>query len=45
MAVECRRALAAVTDKASDAVPIAHMAERLGVERRTVYRHLGRSMT
>lgn len=26
-------------------VPIAYMAERLGVERKTVYRHLGRSMT
>lgn len=46
-AVEARykQALAAVTDKAGDAVPIAHMAEKLGVERKTVYRHLGRSMT
>lgn len=26
-------------------VPIAHLAERLNVERKTVYRHLGRSMT
>jgi hypothetical protein len=26
-------------------VPIAHLAERLGVERKTVYRHMGRSMT
>ena len=40
-----RQALADITDKDGDAVPIAHMAERLGVERKTVYRHLGRSMT
>jgi hypothetical protein len=26
-------------------VPVAHMAERLGLERKTVYRHAGRSMT
>lgn len=26
-------------------VPIAHLADRLGVVRKTVYRHLGRSMT
>jgi predicted transcriptional regulator len=26
-------------------VPIAHLAERLNVERKTVYRHLGRSMS
>lgn len=26
-------------------VPIAHLAERLDLERKTVYRHLGRSMT
>jgi predicted transcriptional regulator len=26
-------------------VPIAHLAERLDIERKTVYRHLGRSMT
>ena len=26
-------------------VPVAHMAEKIGVERKTVYRHTGRSMT
>jgi hypothetical protein len=26
-------------------VPVAHIAERLDVERKTVYRHTGRSMT
>jgi transcriptional regulator of acetoin/glycerol metabolism len=26
-------------------VPVAHMAEQLGVERKTIYRHTGRSMT
>ena len=28
-----------------DEVPVAYLAEQLGVERKTVYRHLGRSMT
>jgi len=42
---EYERALAELTDKEGDAVPIAHIAERLGIERKTVYRHLGRSMT
>lgn len=41
---EYKRALAALTDREGDAVPIAHIAERLGIERKTVYRHLGRSM-
>lgn len=40
-----KAALAELTDKDGDAVPIAHIADRLGVERKTVYRHLGRSMT
>ena len=40
-----KAALAELTAKDGDAVPIAHIAERLGVERKTVYRHLGRSMT
>lgn len=42
---EYRQALAEVTDPAGDAVPIAYMARELDVERKTVYRHLGRSMT
>lgn len=42
---EYRRKLAHLADKEGDAVPIAHLATRLGVERKTVYRHLGRSMT
>jgi transcriptional regulator of acetoin/glycerol metabolism len=42
---EYKKALAELTKKEGDAVPIAHIADRLGVERKTVYRHLGRSMT
>lgn len=41
-----KEALADLTDTTrEDFVPIAHIAERLEVERKTVYRHLGRSMT
>ncbi|MFI5895697.1 hypothetical protein ACIA5D_36940 [Actinoplanes sp. NPDC051513] len=40
-----KKALAELADPDGDAVPIAHLAERLGVERKTVYRHLGRSMS
>lgn len=40
-----KRALAEVTDREKDNVPIAHMADQLNIERKTVYRHLGRSMT
>lgn len=40
-----KEGLAKLTDSTGDAVPIAHIAERLDVERKTVYRHLGRSMT
>lgn len=39
---EYRRIIAELAD--AD-VPIAHIAERIGVQRKTVYRHLGRSMT
>lgn len=39
-----KAALAELADPDGDAVPIAHLAERLGVERKTVYRHLGRTM-
>jgi hypothetical protein len=42
---EYRRALAEVTRADGDAVPIAYVAGQLGVERKTVYRHLGRRMT
>jgi transcriptional regulator of acetoin/glycerol metabolism len=41
---EYREALAKLADKQGDDVPIQHLAERLGVERKTVYRHLGRTM-
>lgn len=41
---EYKRALAELAQPVGP-VPIAHFAERLGVERKTVYRHLGRSMT
>lgn len=40
-----KEALAKLTDLEGDAVPIAHIADRLKVERKTVYRHLGRSMS
>lgn len=40
-----KRALADLTSADGDAVPIAYIAAQLGVERKTVYRHLGRSMT
>jgi hypothetical protein len=42
---EYKRALVEVHDPDGDDVPIAHLAERIGIERKTVYRHLGRSMT
>lgn len=42
---ECKADLAVLADPDGDAVPIAALAERLGVERKTIYRHLGRSMT
>lgn len=42
---EYRKALAELTSSDGDAVPIAYIADQLGVERKTVYRHLGRSMT
>ncbi len=40
-----REALAKLADPEGRNVPIAHLAEALGVERKTVYRRLGRSMT
>jgi len=39
-----KAALADLADPDGDAVPIAHLADRLGVERKTIYRHLGRTM-
>lgn len=39
-----KAALAELVSSDGDAVPIAHIADRLDVERKTVYRHLGRSM-
>lgn len=38
-------ALAAPPPGDPEHVPINHLADRLDVERKTVYRHLGRSMT
>lgn len=43
--VEYKAALAELADPDKDDVPIKHLAERLELERKTVYRHLGRSMT
>lgn len=41
-----RAAIAKLADRETGrGVPIAHLATELGVERKTVYRHLGRSMT
>lgn len=40
-----KQGLAELTSPDGDAVPIAYMADQLGIERKTVYRHLGRSMT
>ncbi len=43
---EYKTAVTAITDQKGEwKVPVAHMADRLGVERKTVYRHAGRSMT
>jgi predicted GIY-YIG superfamily endonuclease len=43
---EYREAIARLADRESGrGVPIAHLAVELGIERKTVYRHLGRSMT
>ncbi|MEU8334715.1 hypothetical protein [Micromonospora tulbaghiae] len=41
---EYKALLAEVADHDRDDVPIAYLADQLGVERKTVYRHLGRSM-
>ena len=41
-----REAIAKLADREEGrGVPIAYLAAQLGVERKTVYRHLGRSMT
>jgi hypothetical protein len=40
-----KTALAELTKPDGDAVPIAHIADQLGLQRKTIYRHLGRSMT
>lgn len=43
---EYRRRVTAIIDQQGEwRVTVAHMAERLGVERKTVYRHAGRSMS
>lgn len=43
---EYRVELAALVDPEGDCrVPVAYMADQLGVERKTVYRHTGRVMT
>jgi hypothetical protein len=43
---EYRRRVAALIDQEGAwRVPVAHVADRIGVERKTVYRHAGRSMT
>jgi hypothetical protein len=43
---EYKRGLAELADQDGEfRVPVAYLAERLGVERKTVYRHIGRSMT
>lgn len=42
---EYKAAMTAITDPAQWDVPVAHMADKIGVQRKTVYRHTGRSMT
>lgn len=43
---EYKAAMTAITDPAGEwDVPVAHMADKIGVQRKTVYRHTGRSMT
>lgn len=43
---EYKRQLTALVDGEGEwKVPISHLAERLEIERKTVYRHTGRSMT
>lgn len=39
-----KQALTALTDPEGDDVPVAYMAKRLDVERKTIYRHTGRPM-
>ena len=41
---EYKALLAELADPNGDDVPVAHLAQRLGMERKTVYRHLGRQM-
>ena len=41
---EYKRLLSEVA-KPAGPVPISYLAELIGIERKTVYRHLGRSMT
>lgn len=41
---EYKERLAALADPQGADVPISHLADRLKVERKTVYRHLGRTM-
>ena len=43
---EYRRRIAALIDPQGQwKVPVAHIAERLEMERKTIYRHAGRSMS
>jgi hypothetical protein len=42
---EYRALLSELVDPTKDDVPVAYMAELLGIERKTVYRHTGRSMS
>lgn len=42
---EYRKALVHLASAEGDGVPVAYIADQLGIERKTVYRHLGRSMT
>ena len=44
MEAECKQALAGVVERHDD-LTVAYLAEQLGVERKTVYRHLGKKMT
>lgn len=41
---EYRALLTELADPSGDAVPVSHIAERLRLTRKTVYRHLGKPM-
>lgn len=41
---EYKRMLVLLTDPGGADVPVVYLARRIGVERKAIYRHIGRSM-